>query len=228
MTKPRLVIVVPGPPVPCARPRSVPLMRNGKPVIGQGGRPIIHTFVPDTTTEYENRVAIFARRALAANREWQAVALSDAPLRCHLHFVRSVRRGDLDNFQKAALDGLKKANDYREDPTDLVRGKPRKIFVAGVFEDDSRITQLLASMHTDPKDEPRTEIVVETANVVLEEPLWMRVAKERGWKQGEIVDAEQLWERLRRMTKEHPDLLDRLGEATGKLASALEKERTGT
>jgi Holliday junction resolvase RusA-like endonuclease len=139
--------------------------------------------MPDETTEYESRVAIFARRALAANPDWQKVASNpDVALRAHVHFIRAKRRSDIDNFLKAALDGLKKANDYREDPKDLVRGKPRKIWVAGVFDDDARITQVLASMHTDPKDEPRTEIVVETANVVLQEPLWMRCAREAGWK----------------------------------------------
>lgn len=180
--KHRLSLIVPGEPVPCGRPRYAPLMRNGKPILGAGNRPIVHVYMPDTTTEYEKRVALFARKALAAEPSWQAIALNpDVALRAHLHFVRTRRSGDLDNRVKSVLDGLKKANDYREDPRDLVRGKPRKIFTAGVFDDDARITQILASMHTDPKDEPRTEIVIETANVVLEEPLWMRVARERGW-----------------------------------------------
>lgn len=180
--KQRIQIIVPGPPVPCARPRVVPLMRNGQPVLGQGGRPIVHTFMPDTTTEYENRIALFARRVVVSNPDWQRVATNpDVALRVHVHFVRQHRRGDLDNFQKSALDGLKKANAYRGHPTELVRGKPRKVFVSGIFDDDARITQVLASVHTDPKDEPRTEIVVETANVVLQEPLWARVARERGW-----------------------------------------------
>lgn len=179
--KPRLEFIVPGPPVPCARPRVIPLMRNGKPVLGMGGRPIVHTFMPDTTVEYEERVGLFTRRMLVANPAWQDVALSNVMLRVHLHFVRQHRRGDLDNFQKAALDGMKKANEYRLDENDLVSGRPRKIFVRGIYPDDDRISQAIASMHTDPKAEPRTEILIEPANVVLDEPLWMRVARENGW-----------------------------------------------
>lgn len=188
--KPRLEIIVPGAPVPCARPRGVPLMRGGRAVLANG-RPIIHTFVPDSTTEYENHVALFTRSALQRNPSWQTIAMSDSRLRVALHFVRTeARRSDIDNFAKGALDGMKKANDYRPDPTRTVRGKPAQIFIRGVYQDDYLITQLLVSMHIDPKATPRTEITVETANVMLEEPLWMRCAREAGWLPAEEVARE--------------------------------------
>jgi Holliday junction resolvase RusA-like endonuclease len=213
--KQRIAFVVPGPPVPCARPRATALMRNGKPIL-KNGRPVIHTFVPDSTTEYENRVALFTRQALKLAPEWQAVAASDARLRVHLHFVRTeARRSDLDNFMKGALDGLKKANEYRPDPTRLVRDKPAQIWVRGVYRDDYLITQVLASMHVDPKDEPRTEIVVETANVVLEEPLWMRVARERGWAPGPL-------HRLSEMTFTDEDVA-KAKEVEARLMAAIDR-----
>lgn len=182
--KPSLSFVVPGDPIPCARPRAFALMRKGAAIL-KNGRPIIREYTEDRTEEYEGRVALFCRQALARYPEWQNSALAGHLLRVHLHFVRRAARGDLDNFQKAALDGIKKANDYRLDPTKLVRGKPAKILVRGAFRDDSRISQCLASMHTDPKAEPRTEVTLETANVLLAEPLWQHVARIHGW--GPIV-----------------------------------------
>jgi hypothetical protein len=180
--KPRLEWIVPGEPVPCARPRATAIMARGKPVLGPGGRPITRVFMPTKTTDYEGHVALFTRAALKADPAWQAVALSATVLyRVSIHFIRTGGMADLDNLGKSVLDGIKKANEYRLDPTRLVRGKPAKVFVSGVFLDDRLITQLLLSEHLHPRSEPRAEVLVETASATLEEPLWQRIAMERGW-----------------------------------------------
>jgi Holliday junction resolvase RusA-like endonuclease len=159
--KPRLEFIVPGDPRPCGRPRAVPIMRNGRPVLTKDGRPLLNAYMPPETKEYEERVARFAEVAVGNTPDWRVVREARLPLRVHLHFVRRARRGDHDNFQKGAIDGMGQAG--------------------VVFENDSVIVQALVSVHTDPDAEPRTEILVETANAVLDEPLWMRCAREAGW-----------------------------------------------
>jgi Holliday junction resolvase RusA-like endonuclease len=189
--KPRVEFVVPGIPVPAARPRVVPLYGKGKKLVLANGRPILRAYTEEATEEYEQRCAFSARAALQRYPSWIELALSEAVFRLHLHFIRPAARGDLDNFVKAAMDGLKKGNVYRADPKDLVRGKPRQVFIRGLFRDDARIVQLAASMHTDPKAEPRTEVLLETATMVLEEPLWMRCARERGWRPAASDEVEK-------------------------------------
>jgi len=185
--KPRLAFVVPGHPVPCARPRAVPVMGRGGVAVLQDGRPLLRAYIPPETSDYERHVTDFARVALAAHPQWSPVALSPSVrFRVSIHFVRTGGQGDLDNFAKSVLDGIKKVNAYRLDPNRMVRGKPAKIFVSGIFRDDRLIMQLLLSQHVHPKAEPRAEILVETAPAELTEPLWMRVALDAGWRPPEL------------------------------------------
>lgn len=161
--KPRLEFIVPGDPVPCARARVVAVRGpGGKPLMTSSGEPIVRAFTPDTTTEYEQRVALFASAALAKMPEWKAAFAQRLPIRVHLHVVRRQWRGDWDNFAKGLCDGLAKSG--------------------SIFDNDNRITQALISMHTDPRAEPRAEVTIETASATLDEPLWMRCAREAGWR----------------------------------------------
>jgi Holliday junction resolvase RusA-like endonuclease len=152
--KPRIAFTVHGTPVPCARARVQPLRLRD-------GRVIMQAHTPPTTVEFEERVAMYARTALGRCPEWSHVVAQRLPIRAHLHVVRQAWRGDWDNFAKGVCDGLQKAE--------------------GIFDNDNRITQALVSLHTDKRDEPRTEITIETANAVLTEPLWMACAREAGW-----------------------------------------------
>lgn len=172
--KPRVSFIVPGPPQAWQRTGVCGFTRKDGSI---GAR----LFTQQKTGEYEQRVAFASRAAFSRRPDWVELALSGAVFRLHLHFIRSAVRGDLDNFAKAALDGMKKGNHYKPHPTEKLRGKPRLIFTAGLFRDDAQITQLLLSMHTDPKAEPRTEVLLETASMTLEEPLWMRCAHEAGF-----------------------------------------------
>jgi Holliday junction resolvase RusA-like endonuclease len=183
-----LEFVVPGEPVPAARPRVVPRYsgKKGGPrrlITDGAGRPILSAYTEKETEEYEQRVAAFARAALQAHPEWLMVAMSDARFLVHLYFFRSPKnRGDKDNYEKAALDGIKKVNQYREEPPKKPGGRSTKIFLSGVFRDDARVTQGIVALNTITRGEPRTEICVEPAIEQLAEPLWMRVAIERGWR----------------------------------------------
>lgn len=60
----RLSFFVPGKPVGKGRARSAPLMRNGSPVIGKGGRPIVIHHTPDKTVNFENLVGYHANQAM--------------------------------------------------------------------------------------------------------------------------------------------------------------------
>ena len=119
-------------------------------------------FVPKEFCKYKREVADRARYAASRYPLWQQVVLAQKlPVRIHIHIVRMRWLGDIDNLQKNILDGLEESG--------------------VVFTNDNRVIQLLASVHTDPKQMPRAEIVIETANALLEEPLWMRCAREAGW-----------------------------------------------
>jgi Holliday junction resolvase RusA-like endonuclease len=147
--KPRLSFIVPGRVVPCARPRAM-LIR---------GR--IHSYVPSETTDYEQRVALCARAAVARYPDWTSVVARKLPLRVHVHVVRHMWRGDWDNLAKSICDGMGKAD--------------------VVFTNDNRIVQCLTSLNTDPRAEERAEVMVEPVMGLLQEPLWCTVARENGW-----------------------------------------------
>lgn len=109
-------LTVPGRPVPKARPR-----------VGAGGR----VYTPRATREYEERAA------------WAARAAGMRPL-AGLVAVRAVfylsrRAGDLDNYVKALLDGLKGA----------------------AYGDDSQVAALEARIISCPPGEERAEVEVE-------------------------------------------------------------------
>jgi Holliday junction resolvase RusA-like endonuclease len=128
--------------------------------IMKDGRIVTTTTTPPETREYEQRVEAFARAAIQHNPEWRAVVARKLPVRVHVHFVRPHWRGDLDNLAKGILDGMAKA---------------------GVFFNDNRVVQTLASVHTDPRAEHRAEVLVEPVMGPLLEPLWMAIARAHGW-----------------------------------------------
>jgi len=146
----RLCFVIPGPPVPTARPRVF---------IPKGGRfPIATT--PPKTREYQERVKRFAAAAVQQEPAWRTFVFSHTKgrlFRLHMHFVIPADRGDLDNFAKVA---------------DSLNGV--------VFADDRQVSQSLFSLLVDKRDEPRTEVLVETCGVVTVPP-WMDCAMAAGW-----------------------------------------------
>jgi Holliday junction resolvase RusA-like endonuclease len=156
VSKPRLVFTIPGPPQPCERARVV--SRVGR---GRDGRPkaFSHSFTPDKTASYEKHVAMVTQVAVAQNPEWKVVVASEAHLRVTLHFVRLVDRGDLDNHCKSVLDGMNEI----------------------AWADDRLVRQTVASVETWPKEPPHVQVIVEPIYGPLQEPLWMRIARENGW-----------------------------------------------
>lgn len=102
----RLRIIVPGPPVPCARARVVSSSRRG-------GKK--HAVTPAKTDAYLDHVAAHAMRVralagisgIAPNREGRfSVTIDVYPVR---------EAGDIDNFAKSALDGLTRAHIWKDD-----------------------------------------------------------------------------------------------------------------
>lgn len=114
-----IAFTIPGEPVAKGRARSTPLMRNGKPVIGAGGRPIVTQYTPDKTARYENLVKLAAQQAMDGQPPAEgAVALvvqaymgipaswSQKKQRAAaLGEVTPTKRPDLDNIVKAIKDG---------------------------------------------------------------------------------------------------------------------------
>lgn len=112
-----LAFVIPGPPVPLARARVV----NG------------HAFTPQRSADYKRHVASCARAAITANH-WHYGESYAVTVRVY----RQARRGDLDNFVKAVLDGMTMAN---------------------VWQDDKFVYEIHSTMAVD-KDNPRVEVEV--------------------------------------------------------------------
>ena len=154
--KPRLEFIVPGPAVPYQRVSQFPIKSATGKVVG------FRNLTPRESRNYLTRVADYAKQAAKRSPLWSSVVLAQKlPVRIHIHVVRMRWLGDIDNLQKNILDGLQLSE--------------------VIFFNDNRVTQLLASVHTDPKQMPRAEILIETANAELTEPLWMRCAREAGW-----------------------------------------------
>ena len=158
----RLSFVVPGAPRPKARARTIPLQRtDGTPIRNKHGRIATRTFTPAATAEYESRVRLFAQAALNGAPEWRSFVEAHPTgriYRVHLLFVIPADRGDDDNYQKAAVDGMN-----------------------GIaFADDRQIRQKLVEVVVD-KSAPRTEVMIEVAGPPAEGQLWKQIAREHGW-----------------------------------------------
>ena len=108
---------IPGEPVAKGRARSVPLMRNGKPVIGAGGRPVVLHHTPEKTVVYENLVRLAAEQAMYGHAPLEGAlmltirAFFTIPASWSLRKRRDaigqpvIKRPDLDNCVKAVKDG---------------------------------------------------------------------------------------------------------------------------
>jgi Holliday junction resolvase RusA-like endonuclease len=124
-----LSFVVPGAPVPCARARVVRSRRRD--ALSER----VHAFTPPKTEAYEQLVAYHARAAMGAQR-WKRFAAG--PFRVELTVYRVALRGDIDNYSKAALDAMNRAD---------------------VWVDDRQVDELLVRLRLD-RDNPRLEVAV--------------------------------------------------------------------
>lgn len=111
---------VPGLPVGKGRHRSAPLMKNGKPVIGKGGRPIIIHHSDPKTVQYENLVALIGREEMGGRNPFAGAI--EITLRILLKIPKSmpkykrekvaagslvpISKPDVDNVEKAICDAL--------------------------------------------------------------------------------------------------------------------------
>lgn len=114
-----IAFTIPGKPVAKGRARSTPLMRNGRPVIGKGGRPIVTQYTPEPTVRYENLVRLAAQQAMAGKVPLESAV--DLTVRAFLPIPSSwslkkqraaalgeimpTKKPDLDNVLKAIKDG---------------------------------------------------------------------------------------------------------------------------
>lgn len=118
--------VVHGPPVPKARARTVTRR-------SQAGATLTRSFTPDKTVAYERLIGGIGRAALSKLPRWR----TDGRYAVQIAVYRAARRGDVDNFAKAVLDGLN-----------------------GVcWRDDSAVTRLAVELYED-KERPRIEVEV--------------------------------------------------------------------
>lgn len=137
-----LKIVIPGTPVPKARARTF-TDAKGKS----------RSITPDRTKDYERLIALHVSQAVAKMRTrggWPTdvgytVKVDVYPDKLCLlvipNFKAAKRRGDLDNYAKAALDGLTKGGAWRDDY--LVR----ELVVSSHFDEPN------AALGTDLPDE---------------------------------------------------------------------------
>lgn len=140
---------IPGEPVAKGRARSIPLMRNGKPVIGSGGRPIVTHHTPEKTARYENLVKLAAQQAMQGRapaegalqltvRAFFTIPASWSQRKRAAAVGQPVtKRPDLDNVVKAIKDGCN----------------------AVIWADDCQCAFLCASKVY--ADQPRVEVTVE-------------------------------------------------------------------
>lgn len=140
--------MIPGPPKGKARHRSTPLMRNGKPVLGAGGRPVVIAHSDARTVEYENLVRLQAGQAMQGRsllegalamevRVFLAVPVSWSKKKRVAALAGAVRptgKPDWDNLGKAISDGCN----------------------AIVFGDDSAVTSALVAKRY--AEVPRVEV----------------------------------------------------------------------
>lgn len=118
-----LRFTIPIAPVPCGRPRA--FVRPG------AKHASMH--MPDRTIKYE-RAARLVAQAAASRHGWTPGV---GPYAVWLDVYRDVRRGDADNYAKAACDAM----------------------VGPVFEDDRHVLELHVRLGHD-KTNPRTEVLV--------------------------------------------------------------------
>ena len=133
-----VTFTVPGPPVPCARARVV------------AG----HAHTPAKTRAYERHVHLCAMAAVSQVRGWR---LDWGAYAVTLKVYRAVRRGDWDNYGKAAGDGMNGV----------------------VYADDAAIVRAAVELYEDPV-RPRLEIVVEMIGDENAEDRQKRSRSERG------------------------------------------------
>lgn len=94
----KIRVVVPGPPVPCERARTVAM--KGK----AAGR--IMSFTPERTRKYQAHVQLHARAAAAS---CGYVVRAGSVYVVRIVVWREANRGDLDNYVKSLTDGCKGA-----------------------------------------------------------------------------------------------------------------------
>lgn len=112
--------VIPGKARGKGRARAAPLMRNGKPVIGAGGRPIVIHHTPEETEAYESLVRIAAAQAMGGRAPTQRPVRMDVEIVVGVAKswsgkrqrdalagrIRPTGKPDMDNVAKALLDGF--------------------------------------------------------------------------------------------------------------------------
>lgn len=91
---------VPGKPVGKGRARSAPLMRNGAPVIGKGGRPVVIHHTPEKTVQFENLIAYHGSQAM------QGKPLYEGPMKLTLLIDFDVPKSWSQKKREAALAGV--------------------------------------------------------------------------------------------------------------------------
>jgi Holliday junction resolvase RusA-like endonuclease len=172
--KPRLCFTIPGEAVPCARPRAMSFMKEGKAKA--------RVYMPDETSAFENFVALNARMALTQNMAWAELALSEARFVAILDFfVLQPERADGDNMEKSTYDGLQRASTFRIVPPHTPSGKCKKVFESGVFRNDRLIRAGLWCVHQAEPGKSRIEVVIRTIPTVVDKPIYMMLALEDGW-----------------------------------------------
>ncbi len=130
---------VPGEPIAKGRARAIPLMRDGKPVIGAGGRPVVVHHTPDRTVRYESLVRLAAEQAmrgrlpaegalrLTVRAVFTIPASWSARKRAAAVGAFVTKRPDLDNVVKAIKDGCNGVV-WRDDCQVADLGGSRKVY----------------------------------------------------------------------------------------------------
>lgn len=125
MTK-QIAFTVYGSPVAQPRQRHTPLMKDGKPLIGRGGRPVVVNYTPKTAlaNQWKTDIKAAAFAELCAAGQVSDLSLWDGPIAAHITVffprpkrlmrakdpdgpVLHIAKPDRDNVEKTILDALK-------------------------------------------------------------------------------------------------------------------------
>lgn len=126
--------VVPGQPVAKARTRSVPLMRNGKPVLGAGGRPIVTNYTPKRTVSYEGLVRFTGKQAMGSR------PLLEGPLAMNLYIDMQIPESKSQKWKRAALAGMQRPT-TKPDLSNVVKALEDGLNGV-VYADDKQIVEM--------------------------------------------------------------------------------------
>lgn len=112
MELPTISLRIIGQPVAKGRPRAVPIMVRGRPVLDERGWPVITVYTPTKTKQWKKDI-IKQVKTKAPSKPWVGAIRCDREYimprpKCHKNTRYHTKKPDIDNLDKALFDALDK------------------------------------------------------------------------------------------------------------------------